>query len=167
MIATDISTVQVQQAHNNDKKEVLRADLEATRVKFHMLLDSISEDTWHQKSPTTNWSVAEVFVHLTWAIEFLPKEVASARKGKGMFNMPGWISDPASYWYIRFAARKSTRASIRKRYDAAINATINALATVADTDWQLGAQFYGEGYYSVEDLFKTPGQHLTDHRAGL
>ena len=148
-------------------REGLRADLEATRQKFHALVESVSDKQWRSKSITTEWSVAEVFVHLTWALELLPKEVESARKGNGMFNLPKWIADPSSYWYIRVSARKTTPQSIHSRYDAAMDAAIKALEKVPDSDWGLGAEFYGEGFHSVEDLFRTTGQHLKDHTAGM
>ena len=60
-------------------REELRAGLEATRASFHHIVNSIPRDRWHRKSPATAWTVAEVFVHLTWALEFLPREVTSAR----------------------------------------------------------------------------------------
>ena len=104
---------------------------------------------------------------MTWSLEYLPKEVAMARKGKGMFNIPKWLADPASYWYIRAIARKSTPESIRRRYDVAIDAAIAALAAVPDSDWERGAEFYGEGFHTVAKLFRVPAQHLAEHTAGL
>jgi hypothetical protein len=106
-------------------------------------------------------------VHLTWALEQLPAEVASARRGKGMFNMPGWISDPASYWITRWNARGATRESVIHAYAAAMIAVLAALDSVAESDWQLGANFYGHGFYTIEDLFHTPAQHLAEHTAGF
>ncbi len=164
MIATKTLDSKTQTGSNRD---ALRADLEVARKKFHTLVESVSDKQWRSKSPTTEWSVAEVFYHLTWALEQLPKEVESARKGKGMFNMPKWIANPGSYWITRFSARNTTPNSIQDRYDAAMDAVIRALETVPDSDWGLGADFYGEGFHSVDDLFRTPGQHLKDHTAGM
>lgn len=143
----------------------LRADLEATRAAFHKLVDEAAGARWHAKSQTSDWTVGEVFEHLTWALEQLPKEVESARRGKGMFNMPKWIADPGSFWITRRAARRSDPPSLHRRYDAAMDATLAALAGVPDSDWGLGARFYGHGFYTVADLFATPGQHLAEHTA--
>jgi hypothetical protein len=147
-------------------REKMRAELEAARAAFHRLVEAAGQ-RWREKSATTDWTVGEVQVHLTWALEYLPKEVEMARKGKGMFNMPQWIADPASFWIIRRQARKSDPAALLRRYDAAMDATLAALATVPDSDWGLGARFYGHGFYTVADLFATPGQHLAEHTTPL
>jgi hypothetical protein len=162
-----IATKTLDRTEIETKRDALRADLEATRKKFHELVESVSDKQWRSKSPTTEWSVAEIFYHLTWALEQLPREVESARKGKGMFNMPKWIANPGSYWITRFSARNATHKSIHSRYDAAMDAVIEALDRVPDSDWGLGAEFYGEGFHSVEDLFRTPGEHLRDHTVGM
>jgi len=107
--------------------------------------------------------MAEVLVHLAWALEQLPAEVAAARRGRGMFNLPRWIADPGSYWLIRWQARHSDPESVRRRYDAAMDAAIAALETVPDGDWALGAPFYGHGFHTVVDLFEVPARHLAEH----
>lgn len=164
MIDTPVQAVQPRPVPD---RQALHAELETTRTVFHERLDTVSDDRWRQKCPGSAWTVGEVFAHLTWALEYLPQEVAMARRGKGMFNMPKWLRDPLSYWYMRVIARGSTPESIRRRYDKAMNATLVALSTVPDSDWQLGAQFYGEGFYTVADLFQTPAEHLAEHTAGL
>jgi hypothetical protein len=154
-------------ASSTTDRVALRAGLEATRAAFLDLLDRVAGERWRQKSPATAWTVAEVFVHLTWALEYLPQEVTRARRGAGMFNFPKWVADPFSYWYIRLTARNSTPESIRQRYSAAIDAAIRALDQVPDSDWDCGADFYGEGFHSVADLFRVPAQHLAEHTAGM
>jgi hypothetical protein len=141
----------------------LRAELEATRAAFHRLLETAHGVGWDEKCTTSDWTVGEVLVHLTWALEYLPEEVARARRGKGMFNLPKWFADPASFWIIRRQARKSDFQLLRRRYDAAMDAVLRALETVPDSDWGLGARFYGHGHYTVAELFATPGQHLAEH----
>ncbi len=148
-------------------KEALRAELEATRAAFHALASALSEDQWRRKSPTTAWTTGEVLVHLTWSLGYLPKEIAQARRGKGMFNYPKWLADPASYWLTRWSARKATPATVRQRYDAAMDAVLRALAEVQESDWERGARFYGEGYYTIADLLHTPAQHFAHHTAGM
>jgi pimeloyl-ACP methyl ester carboxylesterase len=131
------------------------------------LVEAIPETRWQQLMPGSAWTVGEVMVHLTWALEQLPAEVASARRGKGMFNYPAWFANPASYWINRWNARGATRAAVVRRYAAAMAAVLASLDTVADGDWALGANFYGHGFYSIEGLFHTPAQHLAEHTAAL
>lgn len=164
MIQATVLEVPVQKITD---REALRMGLEATRAAFHDLLYTVPGDRWREKSPGSAWTVAEVFVHLTWALEYLPKEVVSARQGKGMFNFPKWLADPFSHWYIRLIARNSTPEKIGRRYDAAMDSAIEALATVPDSDWELGASFYGEGFHTVADLFVVPAQHLAEHTVGI
>jgi pimeloyl-ACP methyl ester carboxylesterase len=148
-------------------RAALRAELTATNTQFRTLVESLSEERWRQPCPGSAWTVGEVMVHLTWALEQLPAEVASARRGQGMFNYPAWFADPASYWITRWNARGVTRAAVVRRYDAAMAAVLASLDTVADGDWALGANFYGHGFYSIEGLFHTPAQHLAEHSATL
>jgi DinB superfamily len=155
------------QSNPNYDVKLVQSELEATRSAFHSLLVSHSEGGWRRRSLSSVWTVAEVFVHLTWALEYLPREVARARQGKGMFNFPKRLADPVSFWYIRLIARNSTPSSIRRRYDAAMDAAIEALQTAPDSDWERGAEFYGEGFYTVADLFRVPAEHFAEHTVGM
>lgn len=147
-------------------RAALRAELAATRTAFHAFLNALSADQWRQKSPNSAWTMAEVALHLTWALEQLPAEVASARQGKGMFNFPEWLGAPLSYWYTRWLARNATPAALGQRYDAAMTAVIQSLDAVQESDWGLGAPFYGHGFYTIAELFHTPAAHLAEHTAG-
>jgi len=144
-------------------RATLRSELETHRAAFLALVDAIPDERWGEKSPTCDWTIGEVLMHLTWAVEHLPEEVESARRGKGMFNYPGIVADPLSYWYTRWMARNVSRESISNRYDAAISAILVALDDVPDSDWTKGARFYGERFYTVAELFMTPSQHFASH----
>jgi DinB superfamily len=157
---------EIQWMQSKSRCMVLRSELEATRAGFHRLLDTVSKAAWRLKSPSSQWTVVQVFVHLTWALEYLPEEVQSARRGRGMFNLPKRLADLLSYWYIRWIARKVTPDSIGRRYDQAMDASISLLSTIPDSEWRHGADFYGEGFHTVEDLFHVPARHLAEHTAG-
>ena len=159
----EISAVSAGEVRPRVDRARLADGLEKTRDAFHRLVDSTSGDGWREKSPNSAWRRGEVLVHLAWALEYLPQEVEMARQGKGMFNMPRWIADPGSYWMIRWQARKSDPASVRRRYDLAMDAAMRALEAVPDGDWERGAEFYGHGFHTVAMLFEAPGQHLAEH----
>lgn len=42
-----------------------------------------------------------------------------------------------------------------------------ALEGIADSEWDLGANFYGHGFYTIEALFHTPAQYLKEHTVAL
>lgn len=162
------SARQTTQAQSSVDRAALRAELEATRTAFHAFLNSLTPDQWRQKSPSSLWTMGEIAVHLTWALEQLPQEVESARRGKGMFNSPKRLdplTDRLSYWLTRWLARKATPEVIGGRYDAAMTAVLQTLAQVKESDWTLGAPFYGHGFYTIAELFRTPTEHLAEHTA--
>lgn len=148
-------------------RAALRAELEATQAQFRTLVQSVSEEQWRQRCPGSAWTVCEVMVHLTWALEQLPAEIVSARQSKGMFNYPAWFANPASYWINRWNARGASREALVRRYDAAMAAVLASLDATHDGDWALGANFYGHGFYTIEGLFHTPAQHLAEHTAAI
>ncbi len=145
------------------RKDALRAELAATRRRFHELVTAFTGSAWRHSDPNTRWTFGEVLVHVTWAMEYLPQEVESARRGRGMFNIPPWLRDPFSLWYVRWIARDALPGDIRQRYDTAIDRTLRSLDAIREDEWERGANFYGEGYYSIEDLFHTPAEHLAHH----
>ncbi|MCB0110999.1 MAG: DinB family protein [Caldilineaceae bacterium] len=154
--------------HSGVDRAVLQAELEATRIAFQTFLTALTAEQWRGKSATSAWTMAEIAVHLTWALEQLPQEIASARRGKGMFNAPKSLQplvDSLSYWYVRWLARKATPETIGHRYDAAMNAMLRTLAEVQEEDWARSAPFYGHGFYTIAELFHTPTAHLAEHTA--
>lgn len=164
-----IDFAETEQSQASVDRSALRAELEVTRTAFNAFLNALSADQWHQKSSSSAWTMAEVAVHLTWSLEQLPQEIASARRGQGMFNSPkslDLLSDLFSYWIIRWMARKATPEAIRIRYDAAMSVVLSTLNDVKESDWALGASFYGHGFYSIADLFHTPAEHLAEHTTG-
>jgi hypothetical protein len=84
-----------------------------------------------------------------------------------MFNMPKPIADTLSYWLIRWIARTATPEAIGQRYDRAIDAALQTLATIHDDEWQRGADFYGEGFHTIEDLFHGVASHFKEHTSGM
>ena len=62
-------TVPATQSQTGCDRDALLSELEGTRTAFHALVRSLSDDRWRQKSPASAWTVGEVLVHLTWALE--------------------------------------------------------------------------------------------------
>ncbi len=125
----------------------LRAELAHTQTAFEAMLAVLSPAVWRRTGPASAWSVGEVVTHLIWSVEQLPREIAAARAGRGMFNMPRWLRDPLSLVYTRWIARRTTLQSAANRYAAALGAVDALLGTIQDDEWPRGARFYGERFY--------------------
>lgn len=145
----------------------IRAVLDSTQDAFTRLVASLSDDAWCSKAPGSNWTGKQLLHHVTWALEQLPRELESAKVGKGMFNYPGFIANPGSYWLVKWESRRESRDSVLVRYGAAMERVRAALDGVVDSDWEKGARFYGERFYTVTDLFHTPAEHLREHAAAF
>jgi hypothetical protein len=160
-------TVPATKVQSQPARAALRTELDATHNAVQHRLATLTDEQWRRKAVTSAWTVAEVFVHLTWALEYLPAEVTSAKRGRGMFNYPKLVADTYSYWSTRLEARRATPPALARRYAAAMARALEALESVQDGEWSAGADFYGEGYHTVADLFRTPAQHLAEHTRGL
>lgn len=148
-------------------REEIRAELATTRAAFLALLGTLSDADWRRPTSNPAWHVGHLLHHLVWSLEQLPREVASARRGKGMFNFPHWLRDPLSALVTRLGTRGQSLTTIARRYDTAYAATIRTLDTIRDDEWHLGAPFWGEGHITIEGLLRSQTHHLTEHRQDI
>jgi hypothetical protein len=144
-------------------RQAVRERLTATRVGFHALLDGFTDDDLRRPSANPAWSVGAVLSHLVWSLELLSREVASARKGKGMFNLPPLLRDWLNMQLTRFGARGQTLSTLRRRYDAAFTAALATLDEVRDGEFDLGAQFWSKGFRDIAGLFQAQVDHFAEH----
>jgi hypothetical protein len=149
------------------ERAALRAEIEATRDAFRSLVASLPENRWREVATGSKWNGRQLLEHITWSLEQLPKEIESARNERGMFNYPKVLANAGSLWMVKWSARKATRESLSARYDAAIEKILGSLKAVQENEWTRGARFYGEGFYSVADLFRTPANHFQEHASLL
>lgn len=156
----------MQSVPDEEVRASLRAEIEAARDSFRRIAGNLDDERWRGRSEGSRWTGKQLLHHVTWAVEQLPREVESAGRGRGMFNYPKFFADPASYWLVKWEARSATRESLLTRYDSAVERVLEALDQVSG-GWDRGARFYGEGFYSIRDLFRTPATHLLEHTAAL
>lgn len=148
-------------------REALRADLEATRTAFHELLNSVSSEEWQSKGRSTAWTVRELFTHLAHDMEFVPRLVEHAREGKDMLNMPSFLTGKINYLITRWMGRKETPQSLAEKYDSYFADALATLDAVQDDEWQRGANFFGEGFWTIEQIFKNISHHFEEHSAQI
>lgn len=146
-------------------REALRAQLEETRMAFHALVESLTEEEWHSKTATTAWTVCEVLTHVADGRARLLAAIAHVRQGKNYFNLPSWLRDPLIRWLGTWSARGQTPESILRRYDQAHTAFLAILEGIRDDEWSRGAQCFGDGYKTVLDLCVLPKSHFQEHAA--
>ncbi len=148
--------------HPRDR-HAIRDRLISTQAAFHALLEGLTEDDLRRPSRNPAWTVGAVMTHLVWSLELLPREVASARQGKGMFNFPPIVRDWLNAQLTRLGGRGQTRHTLRRRYDAALAAALATLDGVRDDEFQLGARFWSEGFRDIAGLYAGPADHLAEH----
>jgi DinB superfamily len=149
--------------HPPAQRHAIREQLATTHAGFDALLHGLTDDDLRHPSGNPAWTVGAVLTHLVLSLELLPREVASARKGKGMFNMPPLLRDVLNAWATRLAARGQTLDRLRQRYDAAYAAALATLDVIRDDEFQFGAQFWSEGFRDIAGLYAGQVDHLAEH----
>ncbi len=144
-------------------RQAIREHLASTHLGFHALLDGLTNSDLRRRSGNPAWTVGAVLTHLVWSLELLPREVTSARKGQGMFNLPPTLRDVLNAWATCLAARGQTTETLRHRYDAAFAAAMATLEGVRDSELQVGARFWSEGFRDIAGLYAGQVDHLAEH----
>src|SRR5690349_14448723 len=86
-------------------RRVILAELEATRVAFHELLDSLSEADLGRPTANAGWTVKEDLWHIAYAVGFMSGLIERARTGRqGLRFIPTPLRDWASLQLVRWSA---------------------------------------------------------------
>ena len=147
-----------------DKAEI-RAELEATRARFHELLGAINDEDWTRKSGNPDMSVRELVWHLAWAVGWMAQSVDAVKRGKRLW-LPRPLVDQLRALAMRWLARNATPAGAAAKYDEGHAALLAKLDAVSDGDWQLRAERFGETR-TVEWCFRQPARHFEEHAADV
>ncbi len=158
--------------HDVDQtSRALAQELEATRIAFHQLLQSIPADRFGAPTPNPAWNVAQMLFHMSVALKFLPADAALIRRsGRLPRYFPAFLFHWLNKQYTRWGGRRPTHAYLAAQYDQAHALTLAALRRVAADEWQKGAEYPGwdpmlNGFVSLETLFHYPARHFQAHAA--
>ena len=66
------------QGKSTDRKDSLRSELESSRVEFHTLLDSLSDNDLKKKSHNAAWTNKHIVVHIAMGFFILPSLILLA-----------------------------------------------------------------------------------------
>jgi len=144
------------------RRAALRAELDATRERFHALVRSLSDADWSKHSATTAWTVGELLAHLALCLELVPEQVERVRRGKGMRNEPIVLMHAINVVQSRMAARREDLRTIGARYAAAHAAALAVLDGVREGEWDRAARFFHR-HQTIEDLLQRPVSHFREH----
>ena len=154
--------------HKQPDREAIRAEMTASREAFHTLLNAIPAADWRRKSVATAFTVAELFEHIVHGVELIPDEVKAIRQGKNYLNFPLWFTSKVNLLMTRRGARKATPQAMAQRYDTAHAEALRLLDTIQVDEWHKGAHFFGEGYWTMEFIFRgVITVHFEEHAAQI
>jgi uncharacterized damage-inducible protein DinB len=158
-------------------REELRAEIEATRDRFHALLDATPDDALTAPSDNPAWTIGEVLFHMSLAPRLMVADVGAIRHHPAMVGVVAGIipQDAFDLWnrvYTREAGKRKDRAALAEAYDAATERILATLAGLAETDLARSATYPGwdpllAGEVTLERLFHYVKDHFETHEAGL
>jgi hypothetical protein len=161
-------------------RESIRTELEATRLAFHALLDSLPDEELGRQSLNAGWTNAEVLFHIVLAFILLEPLVPMARiygRLPPRYSRPqAWLLDAITgpfNWInalgARLGGRVLTRPQIRARYDHFHRRALKMIETIRDDEWQRG-MFYParwdplfSDFMTLEQVFRFPEAHFRFH----
>ncbi len=145
----------------------LRKEWNTMRDEFHELVKSIPPDDFRRPTVSTRWSIAEILTHMMMSIEFIPKEIEAVRKNKDFLNFPKAIAGIGNLILIKIRARNTTPQALLDHYDRAFQAAMLAWGSLAEDEWDKGANFFGEGYRTLAENYMVAISHFDEHAAQI
>lgn len=167
-----------------ETKQVLRSELEATRNAFHALLSSMNDEDLRKRSNNQGWTNGEILFHMTFAFMLLPALVLSLR-------MWGRLPKRFSKVFARFlnsmtvpfnainalgargGGRFYKRERLSKRFDKSVGSLFKLLDSTGNDVWTRG-MFYPtrweglfDDYMTLEKLIHYPAAHFEFHRGQI
>jgi hypothetical protein len=153
-------------------REELRAGMETTRVAFHALLDSLTDEDWHKPSGNPAWTIGQVAFHMTLAPRMLPADVRLIRRGRRIPKPPAFLFNRLNVLLTRLGARRLTRQIVSEKYDTAHALAVGALDTIGEDEWGKGLDYPSwdpllSGHVTLERLFRYLTVHFECHAAQI
>ena len=157
----------------SDTREALRAELEATRIAFHELLDRVPPALYDTPSDNPAWTVGQVLFHMSLAPRLLIQDVRLITKQSWLISMiskllPRALFDWLNKHYTRFGARHPSHDFFASAYNEAHAITLRALDAVTDVELGKGVVYPGwdpllAGEVTVARLFHYVKIHFEAH----
>jgi uncharacterized damage-inducible protein DinB len=155
----------------------LREEIEATRARFHALLDEVPDDALSAPSDNPAWTIGEVLFHMSVAPRLMVTDVGAIRNHPVMVGAVARIIPQEAFdlWnkvYTREAGKRKDRRALADAYHAATDGILETLAELDDADLARRAIYPGwdpllAGEVTLERLFHYVHEHFETHEAQL
>ena len=167
-------------ANGHLRKREIHKELEATRVKFHSLVDSLSEEDFRRQSLNPGWTNGEILAHMTFGFivinVLLPMARLWGRLPKRSSKWFAWLLNAFTglfNWFNALGARGQGRIfnhqRVGKIYDRAHFSLLKKIASIKDDEWEHGMYYPTkwdsnfDEFMTLEKLFYYPVAHFNFH----
>lgn len=160
--------------------ETIHKELETTRVRFHSLLDSLSEEDFQTQSLNPGWTNGEILAHMTFGFividVLLPMARLWGRLPKGSSKWFAWLLNAFTgpfNWFNALGARGQGKIFTRQRIGTIFDRTYSSLSKKIDAikgdEWERGMYYPTkwdsnfDEFMTLEKLFHYPVTHFNFH----
>jgi hypothetical protein len=161
-------------------KDTLQEELKTTRIKFHAVLASLSEQDFQQQSLNPGWTNGEILAHMTFGFivinVLLPLARFWGRLPKGSSKWFAWLLNALTgpfNWFNAWGARGQgkvfTRKRMEKTYDRVYFSLVDKINSIKDDEWERGMYYPTkwdpnfDEFMTLEKLFHYPVTHFDFH----
>ncbi len=163
------------------RKDLLRSELESSRLAFHTLLDSLSDADLKKKSHNAAWTNKHIVVHMAMGFFILPSLILIAllfgRLPKPLSKLFALLLNVTTIpfnWINALGPHIGgtvfTRTSLSKTFDWFHARIVQLLNIIPEEDLKRGMyyptkwdSFTFKDYMTLEDIFRIPTLHFTFH----
>lgn len=166
--------------NNQARREQIRGELETARIKFHKLLDSLSEQDFGKQSLNPGWTNGEILAHMTFGFIVINVLLPMARLWG---NLPessskwfAWLLNSCTgvfNWFNMLGARGQgkvfTYQRLGKIYDSVHFSLLKKIDSIKDDEWEHGMYYPTrwdsnfDEFMTLEKLFRYPISHFNFH----
>jgi hypothetical protein len=154
-------------------QEELIQELEAARLGFHNLLDSVPESFYSHPSGNPAWTVGDVLFHITLGPPALRFEISMIHHAPWLMNASlNPLTSRIFNWGNALFARlpkRITRAQLLRSYATGHARLVSTLKQMQESDLQKSAKYPPEfvselaGEVTIERLFRYVREHFDIH----
>ena len=155
--------------------QALSSELEATRQAFFALVATLTPADWTHPSANPAWTIGEVLWHITGYLFLIPQQLIWLQTGTfpDLTQRSAEDLNRGNVHQTRAGAQHQTLTSIVQAYEEGHAATLAALQSVRDDEWQIGIRMpdmgpsFRDEYRTIEALFRYHARHFGEHVAQI